>query len=102
MAVQAVDLASGEKTEVPENATTNGSPAHSTQERAQSAVYSIVGTAEHYGTEAVHRGRGILDHILPPEKRASLVERVQAFVSASPKLAVCALFVMTVHLLNAG
>jgi len=59
---------------------------------------SILSTIQHYAGILKGKALGTLDAILPPEKRAELLEKLQSFAVNNPKLA----FFLVTHLVLTG
>jgi len=58
------------------------------QEKVQGATKGILGTIEGFGNWVSLKGKQLLDRVFPPEQRASLLAKLQAFMLKNPKLSV--------------
>lgn len=57
-------------------------------EKAQGATSDILGSIEGWGDWIAAWGKGMLDKIFPPEKRAAFLSKLQSFMLSNPKLSV--------------
>ncbi|KAF2716920.1 hypothetical protein K431DRAFT_298244 [Polychaeton citri CBS 116435] len=55
-------------------------------EKVQQATSGILGKIEGLGSSIANAGRNVVDRIFPPEQRASLLAKIQAFMLRNPKL----------------
>lgn len=67
---------------------TINSDATGAQEKVQSATSGILGSIEQWGNWIAAWGKGILDSVFPPEKRAAFLSKLQSFMLKNPKLSV--------------
>lgn len=58
------------------------------QDKVQGATSGILGTIEGWGNWIAAKGKSLLDSVFPPEKRASFLAKLQAFMLKNPKLSV--------------
>ncbi|KXL50756.1 hypothetical protein M433DRAFT_37729, partial [Acidomyces richmondensis BFW] len=56
------------------------------QEKVQSATTSLLTTISAWASSLIERAQALLDRFFPPEQRASLLAKLQAFMLANPKL----------------
>ena len=63
------------------------------QDKVQSATSGILGSLEGWGNWIAAKGKGMLDKIFPPEKRAAFLSKLQAFMLKNPKLSVSSVHV---------
>lgn len=54
----------------------------------QSATGGILNSIQGMGTWVAQKGKDMLDRVFPPEQRASILARIQAFMLSNPKLSV--------------
>ena len=59
------------------------------QDKVQGATSGVLGAVEGWGSWIAAKGMSIVDRIFPPEQRASLLAKLQAFMLKNPKLSVC-------------
>ena len=57
-------------------------------DKVQSATSGVLNSIEGVGGWISSKFYGILDRFFPPEKRAALLEKIQSFMLANPKLSV--------------
>ena len=57
-------------------------------DKVQSATTGILGRIESFGNWIAMKGKALLDRFFPPEQRASLLAKLQAFMLKNPKLSV--------------
>jgi hypothetical protein len=58
------------------------------QDKVSSATTGILGRIEGIGNWIALKGKALLDRFFPPEKRASFLAKIQAFMLRNPKLSV--------------
>jgi hypothetical protein len=58
------------------------------QDKVQSATSGVLGSIEGWGNWVTTKGMEMLDKVFPPEKRAALLSKLQAFMLKNPKLSV--------------
>lgn len=58
------------------------------QDKVQGATSGILGSIEAWGNWIANWGKGMLDKIFPPEKRAAFLAKLQSFMLKNPKLSV--------------
>jgi hypothetical protein len=61
------------------------------QDKVQGATSGILGSIEGWGNWIAAKGKGLLDSVFPPEKRASFLAKLQSFMLKNPKLSVSSL-----------
>ncbi|EME43225.1 hypothetical protein DOTSEDRAFT_72572 [Dothistroma septosporum NZE10] len=66
--------------------TTKGTPLSGAQEKVKTATDGVLGGLESYGSKISNKVKGMVDYIFPPDKRASFLSKLQAFMLANPKL----------------
>lgn len=87
MADQAKDASSGAQEKAQE--ATKGTPLSGAHEKVKTTTDSILGGLESYGSKISSKVKGMVDYVFPPDKRASFLSKLQAFMLANPKLSVC-------------
>lgn len=94
MADQAQQTAkgAGEKTQ-------NAPGAGGVQKGVEGATSGILGTIEGWGNWIAGKGKEVMDRVIPPEQRASILAKLQEFMLKNPKLSV-SLFYFFPPLLN--
>ena len=68
---------------------TKGSALEGAQEKVKTTTDSILGGLESYGSKISSKVKGMVNYVFPPDKRASFLSKLQAFMLANPKLSVC-------------
>jgi hypothetical protein len=63
------------------------------QDKVQSATSGVLGSIEGWGNWVTTKGMEMLDKVFPPEKRAALLSKLQAFMLKNPKLSVSSVHV---------
>jgi hypothetical protein len=63
------------------------------QDKVQGATSGVLGSIEGWGNWAKTKGMEMLDKVIPPEKRAALLSKLQAFMLKNPKLSVSSVHV---------
>lgn len=63
-------------------------PVGGVQDKIQGATTGILSSVEGWGGWVAAKGQSIVDRIFPPEQRASLLAKIQAFMLKNPKLSV--------------
>ena len=58
------------------------------QGKIEGATSGILGSIEGWGNWIAAKGKSLLDSVFPPEKRASFLAKLQAFMLKNPKLSV--------------
>ncbi|KAK5120021.1 hypothetical protein LTR85_007097 [Meristemomyces frigidus] len=61
-------------------------PAGGLQDKVQGATTGILSSVEGWGGWIAAKGQALVDRVFPPEQRASLLAKVQAFMLKNPKL----------------
>ncbi|KAK4543050.1 hypothetical protein LTR36_005827 [Oleoguttula mirabilis] len=61
-------------------------PAGGLQDQVQGVTTGILSSVEGWGGWVAAKGKAIVDRIFPPEQRASLLAKVQAFMLRNPKI----------------
>jgi hypothetical protein len=61
------------------------------QDKVEGATSGILGSIEGWGNWIAAKGKSLLDGVFPPEKRASLLSKLQSFMLKNPKLSVSCL-----------
>ncbi|KAI7157329.1 hypothetical protein KC349_g5687 [Hortaea werneckii] len=75
--------AAGEKTP---NAPGAGAAAGGVQKGVEGATSGILGTIEGWGNWIAGKGREVMDRVITPEQRASILAKLQEFMLKNPKL----------------
>jgi hypothetical protein len=65
-----------------------GGVASGITDKVQNATTGILGYIEGFGNWVAMKGKQLLDRFFPPEKRASFLAKIQAFLLKNPKLSV--------------